>query len=239
RGILQHLQLKFAVAIDEVSVGEKVHPVVDVDVKRSQQTLVLKGAALEHFLGLDLAGVAEVIEQERAHLPTVAHLFDHDARKGATVPVGRSRLKQVSLLLDAGKLGVALIDDHVQERVAHLLGGDLAEIFPFGAAFEMAALDFVVFNGSVQCLEMEAGDLVAINADFFAPLVEQADPLAEGTDFRYFAGHWENLSTTEDTKDIFSCFTCVACLRNFLTELFSCSGIWQLTVATGWRLAPD
>ena len=50
RRVLQHLQLEFSVAVDEIGVGEKVHPIVDVDIESAQQALVLKGTALQHFL---------------------------------------------------------------------------------------------------------------------------------------------------------------------------------------------
>ena len=92
-GVLQHLQLKFAVTIDEIGVSEKVHPVIDVDIEGTQQTLVLKSATLEHLLCFDFAGVAEVIYEQSAHLPSVAHLFDHDARERPAVPVSRSCFK--------------------------------------------------------------------------------------------------------------------------------------------------
>ena len=64
------------------------------------------------------------------------------------------------------------------QRVAHLLGGNLAEVFPLGFAFEVAELDFVGFDGAVEGVEIEAGDLVAIDADFLAPVVEEADPVS-------------------------------------------------------------
>ena len=54
----------------------------------------------------------------------------------AAIPVGRRSFKQIALLLDGGKLGVALVDDHVQQRVAHLLGRNLAQVLPFAPALE-------------------------------------------------------------------------------------------------------
>src|SRR5579862_4895925 len=39
RGILQHLQLKLAITVHEIGVGEKIHPVVDVNVESAQQAL--------------------------------------------------------------------------------------------------------------------------------------------------------------------------------------------------------
>src|SRR5215469_13454651 len=53
----------------------------------------------------------------------------------------------------------------------------------------MAELDLVGLDGAEQGIEFEAGDLVAIDADFLAPLVEQTDPVGKCADFCYFAGH--------------------------------------------------
>ena len=75
------------------------------------------------------------------------------------------------------------------QRVAHLLGRNLAQVFPLALAFEVAELDLVGFDGAVKSVKIEAGDLVAIDADFLAPVVEEADPVREGSDFCYFAGH--------------------------------------------------
>ena len=113
RGILQHLQLKLSIAVDEVGVSEEIHPVINIDVECAEQPLVIEGAALEHLLGFDLARITKVIHQQRAHLPTVAHLFNHHAGERAPIPVGRSGLEQFALLLHAGKFGIALIDDQI------------------------------------------------------------------------------------------------------------------------------
>ena len=76
------------------------------------------------------------------------------------------------LLLDAGKLGVALIHDHVEQSVTHLLCRNLAQIFPLTAAPEMAELDFLSFDRAKEGIEFEFGYFVAIDANFLAPLVE-------------------------------------------------------------------
>jgi len=197
--VLQHLQLELAVAIDKVGVGEEIHPVVDIDVESAEQTFVFEGTALKHLLGFNFAGVAKVIEQERAHLPAVTHFFDHDPRERAAIPVSGRGFEQVPLLLDAGEFGVALVDDHVEQGVAHLLRGNLAEVLPLAISLEVAELDFLGFDGSIESVEMEAGNLVTIDADFFAPFVEEALPLAEGSDFCDFAWHTKNLSTAKGT----------------------------------------
>src|SRR5215467_6265314 len=95
----------------------------------------------------------------------------------------------MSLLLDAGELGVALIDDHVEQRVAHLLRRHLAQVLPFALAFEVAELYLFGFDRAVKRVEFEAGDLITIDADLLAPFIKETDPVGEGTDFRYFAGH--------------------------------------------------
>ena len=123
----------FAVAVHEVGVGEEVHPVIDVNIEGAQQTLILEGPSLQHLLRLDLAGVSEVVHQQRAHLPAVAHFLDHHPGDGTAVPVSGSAFEEIPLLLHAGEFGIALVDDHVDERVAHLLSRDLAQVLPLAA----------------------------------------------------------------------------------------------------------
>ena len=181
--------MEFAVAVDEIGVGEEVHPIVDVNVESAEQTFVFECPALKHLLRFNFAGVTEVLHQQRAHLPAVTHFLDHHAGNGTAVPVCGSSFEQVSLLLDAGKFGIALIDDHVQQGIAHLLRGNLAQVFPFALAFEMAELDFVGLNGAKQRVEFEAGNLIAIDANLFTPFVEESDPVRKCSDFCYFARH--------------------------------------------------
>ena len=119
----------------------------------------------------------------------MTHFFDHHAGDGAAVPVGGRALKQIALLFDAGKFGVALIDDQVDQRIAHLLRGHLAQVFPLLRAFERAKLDLVGFDRAVKRVEFEVGNLVVIDADVLAPIVEQANPVTEGSDFCYFSWH--------------------------------------------------
>src|SRR6266404_3932501 len=101
----------------------------------------------------------EVFHQERAHLPAMAHLFDHDARKCLAVVLARSGLEEPALLLDRSKLGVALIDDQVDQRVADLLRGDLAQVLPLFTSLPVAELDIVGLDGSEERIEVEAADL--------------------------------------------------------------------------------
>ena len=138
----QHRQLKFPVAIHEVRVGEEIQPMRDVFVERVEQAVFLaEGAAFEHLLRLDLAFAAEVLDQQVAHLISVTGLLDHDAHERREIVLGRSVVHQKPLLLVGSKLGVALIDDHVQHRVAHALIGDLAHLLPAPLALEVAEID--------------------------------------------------------------------------------------------------
>jgi hypothetical protein len=50
-------------------------------------------------------------------------------------------------------------------------------------------LDFLALDGAIERVEVEAGDLVTIDADLFSPLVEKSDPVTEGPDFGSFAWH--------------------------------------------------
>jgi hypothetical protein len=95
----------------------------------------------------------------------------------------------VPLLLDRCELGVALVDDHVEKRIAHLLRWHLAQIFPLASALKGAELDLLGFNRPIESIEFETGNLIAIDADFLAPSVEEANPFTEGSDFCYFSGH--------------------------------------------------
>src|SRR2546422_752183 len=147
--IAQHGELVFAVAVHEIRVGEKVEPVVDVLIEGAEQALLVKGAPLEHLLRLDASGVAEMADQQVAHLPAVAHLFGHHAAEGLAVVLGGSVLKQAALLLDRSKLGVALKDDQVHESVAHALVRDLNDFFPLRRAFfEKRAKSFAAIFGA-------------------------------------------------------------------------------------------
>src|ERR1700733_12091964 len=130
----------------------------------------------------------------------MAHLFDHHAGQGAAIPVGGRGLEKIALLLYARELGVALVDDHVHERIAHLLRGHLAEILPLAAAFVGAELDVVGFDGTVEGVEVEGLNVIFVDADFLAPLVEESFPFAEGSDFWYFSWHRSNPFTAETRR---------------------------------------
>jgi hypothetical protein len=119
----------------------------------------------------------------------VTHFFDHDAGDGAAVPVGGSAFEQITLLLHAGEFRITLVHDHVEERVAHLLSRHLAQVLPLEAALVGTKLDFLGLDCAEKRVELEAGNLVVVDADIFAPIVKESYPIAKGTDFRYFARH--------------------------------------------------
>src|SRR5437660_9631123 len=95
----------------------------------------------------------------------------------------------MALLLDRGKLSVALVDDHIQQCIAHLLRRNLAQVLPLVAAFVRAKLDFLSLDRSIERVELEAGDLVAIDADLLTPLIEETDPITKRPDFCNLAWH--------------------------------------------------
>ena len=164
--------MKFPVTIYEVRVSEEVHPVVDIDIERTQQALIFKGTTFKHLLCFYFAGVAEVIHEQSAHLPTVAHLFDHHASDGFAVPIRGSSFEQMALLLAAGKFGVALVDDHVDQRIAHLLRRHLTQVLPLAPPLEVAKLDFFRLDRAEQRVEFEAGNFIVIDANVLAPIVK-------------------------------------------------------------------
>src|SRR3989442_1804205 len=187
--VFQHLQLKFSVTIDKIRIGKKIHPIINVNVERSQQAFVLESAPLQHFLGFDFAGIAKMFDEQCAHLPAVAHLLDHDTGDCAAIPVGRRGFKEMAFLLDAGEFGIALIDDHVEQGVAHLLRGYLTKVLPLAAALEVTELNLFGLDRAIERVELKLGDFITIDADLLAPLIEEADPVTEGSNFCYLAWH--------------------------------------------------
>src|SRR2546429_5198187 len=67
--------------------------------------------------------------QSRLHL--VCRLLlekknNHDANERAAIVFAGRALQQVTLLFDGGEFGVALVNDHVEHLVSHLMGANLA-----------------------------------------------------------------------------------------------------------------
>src|SRR4030088_707125 len=119
----------------------------------------------------------------------MAHLLDHHPQDGAPVPVSGRVFKQVALLLHAGKFGVSLVDDHVHQRVAHLLCRHLPQILPFTAALVRSELNLFGVDRAIQRVKVEGINLSGIDANILAPVVKQTNPVTEGSDFCNFARH--------------------------------------------------
>src|SRR6266403_1970456 len=133
--------------------------------------------------------MSEMFHQQRAHLPAMAHLFDHHTGERLAVVFRGCGLEEPTLLLDGSKLGVALVDDQVDEGVADLLRRYLPQVFPFLASLPVAELDVVGLDGAEERVEVEAADLVVVHADLFTPVVEQPDPFAEVPDLECRNSH--------------------------------------------------
>ena len=191
----EHVELELAVPVDELGVGEEVDPVVHVDVEGAEQPAVLPGAPLEELARLDLSGFAEVVDEQVAHLPAVAHLLDHDAADAVGVVVRGGGLQQVALLLDGRELRVALVDDQVQQRVPDGLVGDLREALPLALAGEVPVLDLVGLQVAVLGLEGVVGVLRQLEADVVLPRPEGVDPVVEGRDLLHEAPETLIIST--------------------------------------------
>ena len=67
--------------------------------------------------------------------------------------------------------------------------GHLAQVLPLAAAFVRTKLDLFGVDRAVQRVEFEAGNFVVVDANLFAPIVKESDPIAKGSDFRYLAWH--------------------------------------------------
>src|SRR5208283_3781241 len=76
-----------------------------------------------------------------------------------------------------------------EQRIADLLGRDLAEILPLLPALVMAKLDLVGFNGPKERVELEVPDFIALHANILAPLFKESDPVTECSNSRHFAWH--------------------------------------------------
>ena len=99
------------------------------------------GAALQQFLRLLAAVAAEIFLQDIDHRPEVAAFLDIDLEDVAQVVERRRGLAEIALLLDRGRLGVALDDDEAAQHRAifagHVLPGRLAVV---AAERDVAAL---------------------------------------------------------------------------------------------------
>ena len=128
------------------------------------------GAALQQALGLLAAVLAEILLQQVDHRPQVAAFLDVDLEQVAHVVERRRGLAEVALLLDAGRLGVALDHDQAAQHGAvlarHLLPGLLALV---RAEVDLAVLlarrqqDAPAVFGHLHVVEL--GPALGIDAD--------------------------------------------------------------------------
>ena len=114
RRLLQRAELVLAVPVGEVGEHEERQPVRGLLVERAQdpRRVLAAGVAVQQLLGLLPALPAEVGVQQVDHRPQVPALLDVDLEQVAQVVQARRGGAQVALLLDRGRLGVAL--DHDQ-----------------------------------------------------------------------------------------------------------------------------
>jgi len=68
----------------------------------------------------------------------------------------------------------------------------LAQVLPLSPAFKVAKLNFFRLNRAEQLVELEDGNFVVVDANVFAPIVKQSNPVTERSDLCDFA--WHNTS---------------------------------------------
>ena len=127
-------ELHLAVAVGEEREHEERQPVRRRLVERAEHARRIRaaGAAAQQLVGLLAAVAAEILVQDVDHRPEVTALLDVDLEQVAHVVERGRGLAEMALLLDRGRLGVAL--DHHQAAqhgavfARHLLPRRLAEM---------------------------------------------------------------------------------------------------------------
>ena len=117
-------ELELAVAIGEEREHEERQPIGArlVEGAEDARAIGVSAAPLEQGVGF-LAPVASEVRREQVrHRPEVAAFLDVDLKEIAQIVHAGARLAERALLLDAGRLGVALGDDEAAERVSVLAG---------------------------------------------------------------------------------------------------------------------
>ena len=143
-GLRQRLELHLAVAVGEIGEHEERQPVRRLLVEGAQHArrVGIAGAALQQRFRLLAAVGAEIFLQQIDHRPEVAALLDVDLEQVAHVVERGRGLAEMALLLDRGRLGVALDHDQAAQHGAvfarHFLPGVLALV---RAERNLAALD--------------------------------------------------------------------------------------------------
>jgi hypothetical protein len=103
-------------------------------------------AALQQGFAFFAAVAAEVLVQQVDHGPQVAAFFHVHLEQVAQVVLAGAGQAQVALLLDAGRLGVALRHDDAAQVGAVFAG----HVLPGGFALVVAEVDLAVLLGRVQ-----------------------------------------------------------------------------------------
>ena len=143
----QRLELHLAVAVGEEGEHEERQPVRRLLVEGAEHArrVGIARAALQQRFRLLAAVGAEIFLQQIDHRPEVAAFLDIDLEQVAHVVERRRGLAEMALLLDRGRLGVALDHDQPAQHRAvfarHFLPGRLAFVRAEGdlAAFRPAA----------------------------------------------------------------------------------------------------
>ena len=132
----QRLELKLAVAIGEVGEHEEAEPVANGLVERAQDARLVgvAGVALQQLFRLLAAVAAEIGVQQVHHRPQMAAFFDVHLKQIAQVVQRGRGVAQHALLLDRGRLGVALGDDQPPQRGAIFAGNLLPHFLPEAVA---------------------------------------------------------------------------------------------------------
>ena len=131
-GLRETFQLHLAVTVGEEREHVERQPVRRRFVERAEHARLVgvAGAALQQLGGFLAAVAAEIFLQQIDHRPEMAAFLDIDLKHVAQVVERRRGLAEMALLLDRGRLGVALDDDQAAQHGAifarHVLPDRLA-----------------------------------------------------------------------------------------------------------------
>ena len=133
RALGEALQLKPAVAVGEIGEHEKAEPIGDrlVEGPENPRLVVVSRMARQQLLGFFAAVAAKIGVQQIDHRPEMPAFFDIDLEEVAQIVERGTGAAEPALLLDRGRLGVALRHDQpAQARpmlARHLLPHRLAD----------------------------------------------------------------------------------------------------------------
>ena len=135
-GLRQRLELHLAVAVGEIGEHEERQPIRRLLVERAQHArrIGIAGAALQQCFRLLAAVGAEIFLQQIDHRPEMAAFLDVDLEQVAQVVKRWRGLAEMALLLDRGRLGVALDHDQTAQHGAIFAGHFLPGSFALVAA---------------------------------------------------------------------------------------------------------